>query len=54
MQQMEYLLSVLVILDCGNGHTELTVVGGVCLLGIFQEKTSGAGVDFALTLCNTE
>lgn len=49
---MEYLLSVL---DHGNGHTELTIMGGVvCLLGIFQDNTSGAGVDFALTQFNIE
>lgn len=50
---MKCLLSVLVVLDHGNGHTELITVGGVCLLGIFQEKTCGAGVDFALTQCRT-
>lgn len=33
---MKHLISVLVFLDHGNGRVELTVVGGVCLLGIFQ------------------
>lgn len=37
-----------------DGNIEGTVVGGVYLLGIFQWKTSGAGVCFPLTQCNIE
>lgn len=47
---MEYLISVLIFLDHGNEHSELTVVGRACLLGLSSRKPAGQ----VLTQCNAE